>query len=111
GGPDAATSIRRTPSSPSWRAESAFGALPNTNQHHPERRFTHKSALDLVIRALPVVSGFARVFMSVALCPSRLPHNRWSAFVGLSTLRFPEIPEEPKKKDAGDVEDRCHARE
>jgi len=57
------------------------------------------------------VSGFARVFMSVALCPSRLPHNRWSAFVGLSTLRFPEIPEEPKKKDAGDGEDRCHARE
>src|SRR6185437_5013149 len=50
----------------------------------------------LVIRALPVVSGFVRVFVSLALCPSRLPHNRWSAFVGLSTLRFPEIPEEPK---------------
>src|SRR6185437_11416566 len=48
----------------------------------------------LVIRAVPVVSGFVRVFVSLALCPSRLPHNRWSAFVGLSTLRFPRIPEE-----------------
>src|SRR6185312_10379897 len=47
------------------------------------------------IRAVPVVSCFVRVFMSVALCPSGLPHDSWSAFVGLSTLRFPEIPEEP----------------